>query len=137
MDPYTGAILALADVPTYDPNRPGAFGTKARRNHAITDQIEPGSTFKLVAAAAAIESGLIGMDDMVETGKGYAIFNRRSMRDTHGHGTISFADVIALSSNIGTAKTAEKMGARPPLPVCAQPWLWPADVDRPARRGRR
>lgn len=109
MDPYTGAILALADVPTYDPNRPGSFGTKARRNHAITDQIEPGSTFKLVAAAAAIESGLIEMDDMVETGKGYAVFNRRSMRDTHGHGTISFADVIALSSNIGTAKTAEKM----------------------------
>lgn len=109
MDPHTGAILAMANVPTYDPNRPSAFGTQARRNHAVTDRIEPGSTFKLVTAAAAVESGLIRMDDLVETGDGWVVFRGRTMKDTHAHGTIDFTDVIALSSNVGTAKTAMRM----------------------------
>ena len=109
MDPHTGAILAMANVPTYDPNRASAFATAARRNHAITDRIEPGSTFKLVTAAAAVESGLIRMGDPVETGDGWAVFRGRTMKDTHAHGTIPFTDVIALSSNVGTAKTAARM----------------------------
>ena len=109
MDPHTGAILAMANVPTYDPNRPSAFRTAARRNHAITDRIEPGSTFKLVTAAAAVESGLVRMGDPVETGDGWAVFRGRTMKDTHAHGTIPFTDVIALSSNVGTAKTAARM----------------------------
>lgn len=109
MNPQTGAVLGMANVPTYDPNRPGDFSSPQRRNHAITDRIEPGSTFKLVTAVAAVEQGLVSMEDSVETGQGWAVFGGRTMRDTHGYGTITFADVIAKSSNVGTAKTARRI----------------------------
>ncbi len=109
MDPHTGAVLALANMPTYDPNQPGRWPVEALRNHGITDRIEPGSTFKLVAAVAALEQGIIRMEDTVDTGPGYAVFHRRTMRDTHAHGKITFSDVIAFSSNIGVAMTASRL----------------------------
>ena len=109
MDPHTGAILAMANVPTYDPNRPGRSGSDARRNRAITDQFEPGSTFKLVGAAAAVEQELVSMNDSVDTGDGWAMFHGNTMKDVKAYGTITFADVIAKSSNVGMAKTAEKI----------------------------
>lgn len=109
MDPYTGAILALANVPTYDPNRPGAFNTEARRNRAITDRYEPGSTFKLVTAVAAVDQGIVSLEDTVDTGPGWASFGGRPLRDTHAHGKISFADVIAQSSNVGAAHVGSRV----------------------------
>lgn len=109
MDPRTGAVLAMANVPTYDPNVPGATDADPRRNRAITDRIEPGSTFKLVTAIAALEEGAVGLGDTLDTGQGWAVFGGRTMKDTHAHGRISFADVIAVSSNIGTAKTAQRL----------------------------
>lgn len=109
MDPHTGAILALANAPTYDLNRPSAFPKDNRYNHAIADRIEPGSTFKLVTAIAAIETGAIGMEDTVDTAAGYAVIRGRGMYDTHGHGRIPFREVISQSSNIGTAKTALRL----------------------------
>ncbi|MDX1739679.1 MAG: penicillin-binding transpeptidase domain-containing protein, partial [Rhodothermales bacterium] len=81
MNPYTGAVLAMANYPTYDPNVPGRFPTQARRNHAITDRIEPGSTFKLVAAVAALERGLVSLDDTIDTGNGFRMFGRRPLHD--------------------------------------------------------
>ncbi len=110
MDPRNGAILGLANVPTYDPDRAAAFGETSRRNRAVTDKFEPGSTFKLVAAAAAIDRGLVTMDEIIDTGPGQAVINGRTMRDTHKHGRIPFIDVIALSSNIGVAKVALRLG---------------------------
>ncbi|ARA95114.1 penicillin-binding protein [Rhodothermaceae bacterium RA] len=109
MDPHTGAILALANVPTYDPNAPGRYDDAARRNRAITDRIEPGSTFKLVAAVAAVEQGVVALEDSIETGDGWAVFGGRTVKDTHAWGTITFADVIALSSNVGMAKVASRL----------------------------
>ncbi|WP_028566839.1 penicillin-binding protein [Salisaeta longa] len=109
MNPETGAILAMANVPTYNPNQPAAYGSAARRNRAITDRFEPGSTFKLVAATAAIEQGIISIDDSVETGDGWAVFHGYTMKDVTAHGTIPFRDVIALSSNVGVAKTVQKL----------------------------
>jgi cell division protein FtsI (penicillin-binding protein 3) len=109
MDPHTGAVLAMANVPTYNPNRPAAFADVARRNRAITDRIEPGSTFKLVGAAAAIEQDIVEMDDSIDTGDGWAVFHGRTMKDTHAHGTISFADAITVSSNVGMAKTVRQL----------------------------
>lgn len=109
MNPHTGELLAMANVPTYNPNRPADFSVTARRNRAITDRIEPGSTFKLVGAAAAIEQDLVAMDDSIETGDGWAVFHGRTMKDTRAHGTISFADVIAVSSNVGMAKTVREL----------------------------
>ena len=109
MDPETGAILAMANAPTYNPNRPAAAPRAARRNHAVTDRLEPGSTFKLVTAIAAIEQGVIDMEDLVETGQGWARIGGRTMTDSHANGTITFTEVIAQSSNIGTAKTALRL----------------------------
>ena len=109
VDPSTGAVLAMANLPTYDPNMPGRFPTEARRNHAITDQIEPGSTFKLVAAVAALEEDLVSPADTIDTGNGYRVFGRRALRDTHGHGRISFEEAIAVSSNIGVAETVKEL----------------------------
>jgi cell division protein FtsI (penicillin-binding protein 3) len=109
VDPHTGAILALANVPTYDPNRAAAFSEAARRNHAVTDHLEPGSTFKLIGSVAALERGLVEMDDIIDTGPGWHVFGGRTMKDTHAHGKITFTEVIAQSSNIGMAMTAERM----------------------------
>lgn len=109
MDPSTGAILAMANVPTFDPNRPAAYEAAARRNRAITDRFEPGSVFKVVSAVAAVEEDLIAMDDSVDTGDGWAVFSGRTMQDSHAYGRLSFRGVIAHSSNVGTAKTIEQM----------------------------
>ena len=112
MDPNTGAILAMASVPTYDPNRPAAFPADFRRNRAITDQIEPGSTFKLVSSIAALETRAADLDDEIDTGVGYATFGGRGMHDTHANGVITFAQAIAVSSNIGIAKVAQAIDSR-------------------------
>ncbi len=109
MDPKTGAILAMANVPTYDPNSAGVFSEFEQRNHGVTDQIEPGSTFKLVLAAAAVEEGVVRLDEKIETGEGWAVVAGRTLHDSHGYGTISFAEVIAKSSNVGTAKVATRL----------------------------
>ncbi len=108
LDPRTGAVLAMANVPTFDPNRAGAYSAEMRRNRAITDRLEPGSTFKLVSAVSAIEQNLIGMQDSVETGDGWAVVHGRTLTDTHAHGTIPFREVISLSSNAGTAKVVSR-----------------------------
>lgn len=109
MNPKTGAILGIANVPTYDPNRPAAYSDFARRNHAITDRIEPGSTFKLISAVAALEEKVIQLSDSIETNKGFAVVSGAQIRDTHGYGTISFGEAIAKSSNIAFAKMSEKL----------------------------
>ena len=111
LDPRTGAILALANVPTYDPNRAGAYSDAARRNHAVVDRIEPGSTFKLVTAVAGLESGAVAPTDVVDTGAGWKVFKGRTMRDSHPYGRITFGDGITKSSNIAMAVAAERMGS--------------------------
>ena len=109
MDPYTGALLALGSVPTFNPNRAAAYSADARRNRPLTDRMEPGSTFKLVGAVAAVEEGLITPDDTVDTGQGWASFGGRPMRDSHGYGRIPFREVIAKSSNVGTAQVVTQL----------------------------
>ncbi len=108
MDPHTGAILAMANVPSYDPNRPGAASSPERRNRAITDRFEPGSTFKLVGATAAMDQGAVSLDDSVDTGEGWAVFHGHTMKDIKAYGTLSFGEVISKSSNVGMAKTVRR-----------------------------
>lgn len=108
MDPETGAVLAMANVPTYNPNRPGPASDAARRNRAITDRFEPGSTFKLIGATAGVDQGTVAMDDSVETGNGWAVFHGHTMKDVSAYGTISFAEVLSKSSNVGMAKTVRE-----------------------------
>lgn len=119
MDPRSGEILAMATVPTYDPNRPGAARVESRRNHAIVDGVEPGSTFKLITAVAAMQAGTISLADTVDTGPGWIVLHGRTLRDTHAYGRIPFKEVIALSSNIGSARVAE-MGTRRDLYTTAR-----------------
>ncbi len=109
MNPFDGAILGMANVPTYDPNRAHLFSEAARRNRAITDRVEPGSTFKLVTAVAAVEQGVIALSDSIETGNGFAVVDGRPLHDIHGYGTITFAEAIAKSSNIAIGKTATRL----------------------------
>ena len=110
MAPDTGAILALANTPSYDPNDPGSLPADARRNRAVTDLFEPGSTFKLVTAAALVQEGRISPSEPIYCENGaYATIGGHILHDHRPHGMLSFHDVIKFSSNIGTAKAAQRL----------------------------
>lgn len=110
MDPHTGALLAVANRPTFDPNDPGRATADQRRNRAVTDLFEPGSIFKIVTAAALLEEGRIGPEEPIFCEQGsYRTVGRHILHDHRPHGTLSFHDVITLSSNIGTAKAAQRL----------------------------
>ncbi|MFQ5840151.1 MAG: peptidoglycan D,D-transpeptidase FtsI family protein [Candidatus Methylomirabilales bacterium] len=110
MDPRTGALLALANLPTYNPNRSGEFPAFARRNRAVTDTYEPGSAFKLVLAAGALEDRVIRPKDLIY-GEGGAIeLAGIRIRDHEEHGWMTFRDVLAYSSNVGAIKVSMKLG---------------------------
>lgn len=110
LDPQTGEVLALANVPRFDPNRAGAARADQYRNRAVTDVYEPGSTFKAFLAAAALEENVVQPEERIGCENGRYAVGRRTIRDAHPHGVLSFSDVIAQSSNIGCAKIAERLG---------------------------
>lgn len=111
MDPYTGEILALANVPDFDPNAAGGSRPDQWRNRVIADSYEPGSTFKGVLAAAALEAGVVRPDDRIFCENGHYPVGRRVVHDHEPYGVLSFADVIKHSSNIGAGKVGERLGA--------------------------
>jgi cell division protein FtsI (penicillin-binding protein 3) len=111
MDPNTGEILALANWPTFNPNSFGRYDERLRRNRAIQDLYEPGSTFKVVTASAALEENVIEPDDMIECAPGFITFpGRKPIRDVHTYGTLDFTDVIVKSSNVGAIKVGLRLG---------------------------
>ena len=110
MDPYTGDILALANRPTYDPGKIKAYPVDARRNRAICDFFEPGSSFKIVTASAVLEEDVVGSEDKFFCENGSFKWSNHVYHDHTGHGWMSFRDVIKYSSNIGTMKAAIKLG---------------------------
>jgi cell division protein FtsI (penicillin-binding protein 3) len=110
LQPYTGEILALANWPTFNPNAFNNSDLVARRNRAVQDLYEPGSTFKVVTASAAVEEGLIRTSDPIDCSPGYITFGSRVIRDTHEYGILPFIDVIAKSSNVGAIKVGMKVG---------------------------
>ncbi|PYR94835.1 MAG: penicillin-binding protein [Acidobacteria bacterium] len=110
MDPRSGEILALANWPTFNPNAFTKADDDARRNRAIQDLYEPGSTFKIVTASAALEHGIITSKTPVDTTPGYITFGSRIIHDTHHYGLLSFTDVIVKSSNVGAIKVGQKLG---------------------------
>ncbi len=110
MDPTTGAVLAMANAPSFDANEPAKVPADARRNRAVTDLFEPGSIFKIVTAAALLEEGRITPEEPIFCENGaYHTVARHTLHDHKPHGTLSFHDVIRLSSNIGTAKAAQRL----------------------------
>jgi cell division protein FtsI (penicillin-binding protein 3) len=110
MDPGTGEILALANAPTFNPNSYARASETARRNRGIQDLYEPGSTFKIVTAGAALEEGLISPDDLIDVSLGMIRFGSRQIDDVHRYGVLSFTDVIVKSSNVGAIKVGLKLG---------------------------
>jgi cell division protein FtsI (penicillin-binding protein 3) len=111
MDPTTGEILAMANYPTFNPNAYGDASEAARRNRAIQDLYEPGSTFKIVTASAAIEERLFNPAEIVDVSAGLIRFGRRVINDMHRYGPLSFTDVLVKSSNVGAIKIGARVGA--------------------------
>ncbi len=113
MDAGTGEILAMANVPRFDPNDPASFNAldpNCRRNRLVTDMLEPGSTFKVVTFAEALETGLIKEDDPVNCMGGSYRIGNHTIGDSHKLGVVPARDVLIHSSNIGTVKIAERFG---------------------------
>ena len=111
LDPTTGEILAMASYPSFNPNAFREALADDRKNRAVTDIYEPGSTFKLVTASAALEEAVIKPTDMVNTDPGYIMIGSRRIDDTHRYGVLSYADAIVKSSNVGAIKMGWEVGA--------------------------
>lgn len=109
MEPSTGEILALANVPVFDPNNPRRYPARTRKNHAIADLFEPGSTFKIVALAAALEERAVKPDDRIFCENGKMAIAGGRISDAHPHGWLTFREVVEQSSNIGTIKVARML----------------------------
>jgi cell division protein FtsI/penicillin-binding protein 2 len=99
-DPSTGEILAMASYPTFDPNLIEEIKPGAMRNRAVTDAYEPGSTFKVITAAAAIEENIISKNDIVDGRNGILQFPDYVIKDDHKIGKVTFKEAMELSSNI-------------------------------------
>lgn len=111
IDPNSGEILAMASFPTYDPNKPVALNSQAIRNDGVNLVFEPGSTFKLVTASAALEERTIDPEQMIDGENGRLdVGNGEVIRDTKAHGLMNMADAMALSSNVAFAKIAKTVG---------------------------
>lgn len=106
----TGEILAMASFPTYDPNDYSKAPAEWRRNRAISFNYEPGSTMKAAVIAAALDNNAVREDDVFDCENGYWVYGGKALRDSHGEGELTVADIVKLSSNIGTAKIALEMG---------------------------
>ena len=111
IDPETGAIIALAQRPTHNPNDTRKLNTQALKNRVITDAFEPGSVFKPFVAAAAIEEGLVSPETPINCENGRYRIGRSTISDDHPEKIISVSEVIKYSSNIGAAKLAFSLGA--------------------------
>ncbi|MFM7101782.1 MAG: peptidoglycan D,D-transpeptidase FtsI family protein [Verrucomicrobiota bacterium] len=112
--PATGEILALANRPTFDPNQVGRFPASNLVNRAIVNPSEPGSTFKLLTYAAALDLGVADLDDRIDCENGLWLLEKsRPIRDTHGMKEVTVEEAFARSSNVGAAK----LGLQVPVDV--------------------
>lgn len=110
LDPATGAVLAMATYPSFDPNRFGDFSPALWRNRVIMDVYEPGSTFKVITAAAAVGSGKVTPEDVFDCEMGAIVLLNHRIRDHKPFGRLTFAEVLAKSSNVGVIKAALLVG---------------------------
>ena len=108
LDPRTGEVLALANVPTFDPNDAGGVSAEARRNDALQNIYEPGSTFKLVAYTAALEEKMITPDTRIQC-EGSISLPGRVVHD-HAHGSLTATEALAKSSNVAAIKLGLRLG---------------------------
>ncbi|HJR44023.1 MAG TPA: penicillin-binding transpeptidase domain-containing protein [Actinomycetota bacterium] len=113
MRPQTGEILALANVPDFDPNKAGTFTDQDRRNRAVTDFYEPGSAYKIVTASAALEEGVVTPKSTFVVPDAYA-YSDRVFHDSHPHPTekMTVTEIIEQSSNVGTIQIGLRLGGK-------------------------
>jgi cell division protein FtsI (penicillin-binding protein 3) len=112
MDPRDGRILAMASNPTFDPNQFRDFSPDDRRNRAVQDMYEPGSTFKIVTASAGLEEGVVTPSQILDCGDGFIQIGNTQIHE-HGHnryGLITFEDVMVHSSNVGAIRVGLALG---------------------------
>ncbi len=105
LDAKTGEVLAMVNLPTYNPNNPMNSRGKTR-NRTLTDVFEPGSTMKPITAAAALEFGGYTPTTKVKTAPGYMTIGSATIRDTHNYDELTVSEVVKKSSNVGSAKIA-------------------------------
>jgi cell division protein FtsI (penicillin-binding protein 3) len=118
MDPRTGEILAMTNRPTFNPNRRITSDDRGR-NRAILNAYEPGSIFKVITAAAAIEQKVVDPDEIIDCGGGSIEIGGLRINDHAVFHNLSFRDVIAKSSDVGVIKVAQKLGGR----VAFEQWI--------------
>jgi cell division protein FtsI/penicillin-binding protein 2 len=111
--PRTGEILAMANVPTFDPNHPGASPPDALRDRLITDFHEPGSTFKIVPITGALDRQVVSLNQVFNCEQSHFLYAGAILHDAEPHGDLSVEGIITKSSNIGAAKIAIALGEIP------------------------
>jgi len=121
MDADTGHILALANYPSYDPTKKGKNSLESLKNNAVCECYELGSVMKTFCAMAAIEEGVVGLDDLIDCEGRYAVVDGVKVENptitllnhlAANNNKISFADVLSYSSNVGIAKVAKRLGPK-------------------------
>jgi cell division protein FtsI (penicillin-binding protein 3) len=112
VDAKSGEVLALVNQPDYNPNNRTNVTGRQTRNRSVTDLFEPGSTLKPFTIAAALDDGIVKPDTLIDTAPGKLTIGRATISDAHPHGTLTVAQVIQKSSNIGTAKIQLRMSAQ-------------------------
>jgi cell division protein FtsI (penicillin-binding protein 3) len=112
LDAQSGEVLALANYPSYTPDKRIHLSGAQLRNRALTDTFEPGSTMKAFAVAAALEQGLVQPETMIQTAPGRITMAGSTISDAHPQGLLSVSQVIQKSSNVGTVKMAMQLPAR-------------------------
>jgi cell division protein FtsI (penicillin-binding protein 3) len=112
MDPSSGEILALANYPPFNPNEPSKHATAHRRNRAVVDRFEPGSTVKPFTMAAALAAGAVKPNQSINCENGVTRMGGRRLHDAHPYEWLTPTQILAYSSNIGTAKIAQDLGKK-------------------------
>lgn len=104
LDTENGEILAMANVPSYNPNSRGRYDRESYRNRALTDTFEPGSVIKPFSIASALETGLFTPNTIIDTNPSWMSVHGRTVRDIHNYGVLDVTGVLQHSSNVGVTK---------------------------------
>jgi cell division protein FtsI (penicillin-binding protein 3) len=110
ISPADGRVLAMVSVPTYDPEHLTSGSGDLRRNRAVTDPVEPGSTFKPFIACGALDGGFVSVSELIDCKMGSHRFGRRLVTDVSPHGLMDLSGIVAKSSNVGMGMIAARMG---------------------------
>ncbi|HWK53877.1 MAG TPA: penicillin-binding protein 2 [Hyphomicrobiales bacterium] len=120
LDARTGEVLAMVSQPSYNPNNRNTMTDAGRKNRAMVDLMEPGSTAKTFAVTAALETGLFTTSSIIDTSPGYVMIDRKPIKDPVNYGPSTLARIIAKSSQVGASKVALTIGPEPMLSVLAR-----------------